>query len=150
MSDKPHPGNKACGSGYNYQYRQSALHLHFKIVPSRENRKNSIFFLLILMWYVIFQSVSDFGYNFFSEISKFHISLEFSYINLNFFIVVQVHLSPFAPSHHPPPPCPLNPSPLWLYPCVIYTFSLMTLPLFPCYPPSPLWLLSICFLFQCL
>ena len=48
-------------------------------------------------------------------------------------IVVQIQLSPFS-SHHNPPPRPslppnLKPTPLWLCPCVLYTCSLMTLPL---------------------
>ena len=51
-----------------------------------------------------------------------------------------------------PPPPTLSPTPLWLCACVLYTYSLMTLPYFPHYPlpPPPLWLLSACFLFQCL
>ena len=71
----------------------------------------------------------------------------FSFI---FFIVVQVPLSPFPPHHSP---CPtLDPTPLWLCPCVLYTCSLMTLPLFPPLSPSPhpLWSLSVCSLFKCL
>ena len=72
------------------------------------------------------------------------------------FIVVQVYLSPFSCHHfpppHPPPPPTLNSTSLWLCPWVLYTCSLMTLPpLSPIIPfPSPLWLLSICSLFQCL
>ena len=41
--------------------------------------------------------------------------------------------------------------PLWLFPCVLHTCSLMTPTLSPITPlPSPLWLLSGCSLFQCL
>ena len=72
-----------------------------------------------------------------------------------FMYVVQVKLSPFSPHHTPRPPIPASHPrtyPLWLCPCVFYTCSLMALPLFspiiPC--PTPLWLLSICSLFQCL
>ena len=53
----------------------------------------------------------------------------------NFFIVVQVHLSPFSPYHsllpQPSPPPTLNPTHLWLCPCVLYSHSLTTLPPFP-------------------
>ena len=60
-----------------------------------------------------------------------------------FFIVVQGQLSPFSHHHfpqlHPLPPPTLNPSPLWLCPWVLYTCSLMTLPLpsllSPCLSP---------------
>ena len=61
----------------------------------------------------------------------------------NFFIVVQVQLSPFSP-HHSPPSQPsslptLNPTPLWFCPCVLYTCSWKPLPLFlPLAPPTSL------------
>ena len=56
-----------------------------------------------------------------------------------------------SPLPHPPPPPTLNPIPLWLCPWVLYTFSLVTLPLFSpvVLLPPPLWPLSVCFLFQC-
>ena len=50
-------------------------------------------------------------------------------------------------------PCPTHPRllfftyPLWLSPYVLYTCSLTP---FPYFPPPPLWLLSVCPLFQCL
>ena len=55
------------------------------------------------------------------------------------------------PPPYPPPPPTLNPNPLWLCPWVLYTCSLMTLPLLsPVITlPLPLWLLSVCSLFQC-
>ena len=44
-----------------------------------------------------------------------------------FFIVVQVQLSPFSPHYSPllppSPPATLNPTLLWLCPCVLYTCS---------------------------
>ena len=73
---------------------------------------------------------------------------------LIYFIVVQVHLSPFTCHHfpwpHSPPPPTLNASLLWLCPKVLYTCSLTTLHcLFPIIPLSPsLWLLSVCSLIQ--
>ena len=73
-----------------------------------------------------------------------------------FFIVVQIQLPPFSYHHfsppHPLPPPTLHPSPLWLCPWVLYTCSLMNLSLLsPVNPlPSPLRLLSLCSLFQCL
>ena len=69
-----------------------------------------------------------------------------------FFIVIQVHLSPFSPHHQPPaPPIPTSHTwiyPHWLYPCVLYTCSLMTLPLLsPIIPlPSPLVTVSLFFI----
>ena len=44
-----------------------------------------------------------------------------------FFIVIQVQLSPFPPTTPPPQTSPLptfDPTPLWLCPCVLYTFNL--------------------------
>ena len=73
-----------------------------------------------------------------------------------FVIVVQVQLSPFSPHHflpsHPPPPPILKTILLWLCPWVLYTCSVMTLPvLSPVSPRSPpLGLLSVRSLFQCL
>ena len=72
---------------------------------------------------------------------------------LTYFIVVQVQLSPFSPHHTPAPPIlTSHPQtyPLRLCPWVLYTCSLMALPLFsPIIPlPPPLWLLSVCSLFQ--
>ena len=78
-----------------------------------------------------------------------------------FFTVFQVQLSPFSSHHSPHPSHPhlpplisppsLDPTSLWLCPCVLYTCSLMTLPPFPHYLlPPPIWLLSVCSLFQCL
>ena len=71
-----------------------------------------------------------------------------------FIIVVQVQLSLFSRHHSPlshllPPPT-LNPSPVWLCPWVLYTCSLAALPFIsPITPlPLPLWLLSVCSLFQ--
>ena len=76
--------------------------------------------------------------------------------NFFFFVFVQVQLSPLSPHQYPrpqpSPPPTLDPTPLWLCPCVLYTCSLMTLPLFPPLSPSPhpLWSLSVCSLFKCL
>ena len=75
-----------------------------------------------------------------------------------YFIVVQLQLSPFHPHYSPLPyllPAPtLNSlaSPRCHCPWVLYTCSLVTLPLLcPVIPLSvPLWLLSICSLFPCL
>ena len=80
----------------------------------------------------------------------------FIYLYIYFIIVVQVQLFPFSHHHFPPPYPPLlttlNPHPLWLGPWVLYTCSLMNLLLLsPINPiPLPLWLLSVCSLFQCL
>ena len=78
-------------------------------------------------------------------------------IMIDFFIVVQVQLSPFSPHNATPHTSPISTSyprtyPLWLCPCVLYTCSFMVLLLFsPIVPlPPPLWLLSVCSLFQCL
>ena len=59
-----------------------------------------------------------------------------------------------TPPHHPPhpsPPLTLEPTRLWLCPCVLYTCSLMAFPLFFLSIPLhlPLWLLPVCSLFQC-
>ena len=69
---------------------------------------------------------------------------------LFYFVVVQVQLSPFSPQHSP---CPthlylLNPTLLWLCPCVLYTCSLMNLPLFSPImpPPSPVVTVSLFFI----
>ena len=51
--------------------------------------------------------------------------------------VVSVFPSPLPPLLHRPLPLPtLHPTPLLLCPCVLYTCSLMTLPLFPSVIPS--------------
>ena len=42
-----------------------------------------------------------------------------------------LHFSPPLPPHHLSPPPTFDSTPLWLCPCVLYTCSLMTLPLFP-------------------
>ena len=83
-------------------------------------------------------------YNFikvFLNINNFNVY----YIYL-FIIVVQVQLSPFLPPPLPPPhpslPTTLNPNPLWLCPCVLYTCSLMTLPPFSPLSP-PIYLRSV-------
>ena len=51
-----------------------------------------------------------------------------------FFIVVQVKLSPFDPHHlqplQPYPHLTLDPTLHWLYPCLLYTCYLMTIPPF--------------------
>ena len=61
--------------------------------------------------------------------------LFFSFSFSHSFIVVQGQLSPFPPHHSPlPQPSPLptlDPNPLCLCPSFLYTYSLMTLPLFP-------------------
>ena len=63
-----------------------------------------------------------------------------------------LHFSVTTFPTHPLPPPTLNPSPLWLCPWVLYTCSLMTLPLLSSSItlPTPLCLLSVCSLFQCL
>ena len=71
------------------------------------------------------------------------------FVFLSFFkIVVQVQLSLFSYHHFPPSQC---------YPPLALSFSLLYMflddssPSFPCHPPlQPLWLLSVCSLFQCL
>ena len=67
-----------------------------------------------------------------------------------FFTVVQVQLSPFSPHHSPTHPRlpPYDPTPLWLCPCVLYTCSLMALPLLsPTIPLSPSSLVTVCLFF---
>ena len=77
-------------------------------------------------------------------------------IYLLIYVIFQIQLSPFSVHHGPPtPPIPAShpqTNPLWLCPCVLYTCSLVDLPLFSHIipPPCPLWLLSVCSLFQCL
>ena len=55
------------------------------------------------------------------------------YIYFYFLIVVQVQLSPLSHHHfpvpHPPPAPTLNPTPLGLFPWVLYTCPLTTFPL---------------------
>ena len=75
-----------------------------------------------------------------------------------FFIVALVQLSPFSP-HHAPPLHP-NPTshpesylPLAFLLCPLYMFLDNSSPSFPVpllSSPPPLWLLSLCYLFQCL
>ena len=62
-----------------------------------------------------------------------------------------LHFHPtMPPPPHPSSPPTLESTLLWLCPYVLYTFSLMVLLLFsPNIPvPCPLWLLSVCSLFQ--
>ena len=55
------------------------------------------------------------------------------------------------PPPQPSPPPTLDPTPHWFCPCVLHICSWKTFLLFPPYPfPPPLWLLSVCSLFQCL
>ena len=75
------------------------------------------------------------------------------FVYLFIFIVLQIPLSPLSCLHFtppcPPPPPTLDPSPPWLCPWVLYMCSLTTFsPILPI--PPPLWLLSVCSLFQCL
>ena len=78
------------------------------------------------------------------------------WVKLAHFFMVQLQLSPFPPTTLP---CPTHPHLLhsvlplhWCCPWVLYTCSLMTLPLHsPVIPlPPPCWLLSVCSLFHCL
>ena len=78
-----------------------------------------------------------------SPISLFFVlesASKFYFIFFTFFIVVQVQLSPFSPHHCPPPqPSPppiLNPTPIWLCPCVFYTCSFTTPSPPPLSPPT--------------
>ena len=87
----------------------------------------------------------------------------FRCMNYNYFIslrwICQAFFNCCSSKVVSPPWCPTPPIPsshpqtypLWLFPCVLYTCSLMDLPLF--YPIVPLphsfWLLSVCSLFQC-
>ena len=74
-----------------------------------------------------------------------NISLAFS-LSLSLFIVVQLQLSPFSShlshTYQPSLPPTLDPNPLWLCPCVLYTCSLMTLPPFSPLSP-PIYLRSV-------
>ena len=75
-------------------------------------------------------------------------------VHPHFLLLFKHNCLHFLP-HYPPPlqPSPLpilNPTLLWLCPCVLYTCSLMTIHPFPPLAPHPLWLLSVCSLFQCL
>ena len=77
------------------------------------------------------------------------------YVNLLFFIVVQVQLSPFSPHHylppHPSPPPNLSPTPrLALSMGPFYIFIDDSPPFSPIIPSPTLWLLSVCSLCQCL
>ena len=78
----------------------------------------------------------------------------FFFLSISTFIVVQVQLSPFSPHHspllHPSPALTLEPIPFVLSLCPSYLFLDGPSPIFSHYPsPPPLWLLSICSLFQC-
>ena len=101
--------------------------------------------------------------NFFNcTVFIYFLKLHYIYFNFSLFLfiyfyccsstVISIFPSPLPTAHTSPHPT-LDPSPLWLCPCVLYTCSLMTLPLFPLVIPSRLgtnWLLSVCSLFQCL
>ena len=68
-------------------------------------------------------------------IFSFFFFLVFFFSSLFFSIVIQVQFPTFSHHHLPPlqpsPPSTLDPTPLWLSPCVLYTCSLKTLPHFP-------------------
>ena len=71
----------------------------------------------------------------------------------NFCIVVQVQLSPFSPPPCPPPSLPptLKPTPFGFVHGSFVHVPWWPFLFFPSHvPPSPLWSLSICSLFQCL
>ena len=75
------------------------------------------------------------------------------FIYLFIFVVVQVQLSPFSPTMTPRPTNPRLPPwnllPLALSMCPLHVFFDGPSPIFPHYPlPPPLWLLSVCSLFQ--
>ena len=71
------------------------------------------------------------------------IFLLFKYSCLHFHLTLAP--APPIPASHP------RTQPLWLCPCVLHSCSLMDLHLFPAIipVPPPLWLLSVCSLFQC-
>ena len=92
------------------------------------------------LWYIVFT---------FSFVSRY--TLIYLFLNCCSSTVVSI----FTPSHSLTPPISTSHPrtyPLGLCPCVLYTCSLKDLPLFsPIIPLSPpLWLLSVCSLFQCL
>ena len=90
--------------------------------------------------------------------SKF-IKLPNHIFKLFFLLLFFYYCSSTVVSIFTPPLLPASPIPtsdpqtycLWLCPCVLYTCSLMDLPLFSSIIPlpPPLWLLSVCSLFQC-
>ena len=83
---------------------------------------------------------------------------EFSFLKTikNFFIVVQLQVSPFSsrysPPLYPPPPPTFSPPPtLSLSMGPLYMFLVHPSPSLPPLPPfTPFWLLSACSLFPCL
>ena len=65
---------------------------------------------------------------------------------LLFFKYSCLHFHPTSASHPTCPHLPPSNTPLWLCPCVLYTCSLIALPLYSPIipPPSPFWVLSVC------
>ena len=85
------------------------------------------------------------------------IDLFFNNFNSSFYCCSSTVVSIFYPHHLPPvaPPIPASHPQtyaLWFCPCVLYTCSLVALPLYSTtiLLSPPLWLLSVCSLFQCL
>ena len=81
------------------------------------------------------------------DCNSYQLNLFFQTDYLPFFYCCSSTVISIFPPSYPSLPPTLDPTPLWLYPCILYTCSLMTLPLFSHYP---LRLLSVCSLFQCL
>ena len=105
----------------------------------------------IWSWYIIFYVFLILVFIFFRVFSSLSISEFGTFFHNNSWavlIVVQVQLSPFSPHHDLPPS---NLPSLALSVCPLYMFLDGPSPIFPNYPiPPPLWLLSVCSLFQCL
>ena len=97
---------------------------------------------------------------FFISLSVFNLKptqitfLNFFPVTFFFYYCSSTVVSIFTPALLPASPIPTSDPQtycLWLCPCVLYTCSLMDLPLFSSIIPlpPPLWLLSVCSLFQC-
>ena len=111
------------------------------------SKKN--FNLKKLLIYTFITMTISLGISFLSVKSNLFLCM---HVFIYFYCCSSTVVSIFLPSvPHPPPPT-LYPTPLWLCPWVLYTCSLTTLLLLsPVISlPPPLWLLSVCSLFQCL
>ena len=120
----------------------------------------TILLIIVTMLYITYLSYNwkfvlfNHFYPFCQKIAGSYGSSIFIYLFFNIIFYCSSTVVSISPHHspppYPPPPPNLNPSPLWLCPCVLYTCSLMILPFlsFIIPFPPPLWLLSVCSLLQ--
>ena len=94
-------------------------------------------FLLLCLWFSGILTSTLF-YHFWISIAKYYVWFHLFFpenVYLTFFYCCSITVvSIFTPTQPPTPPLPTSHSqsyPLWLCPCVLYTYSLMDLLLFP-------------------